>query len=131
MGTCLFCGKSLALERDLEGHWQVICPWCSMRGPIGVTMKNAEDLYLKGIGNLDWLRVKWQRDWARFRAVDANGKLFEYEFKPVLNEWDTGWEAKKGRIGHVADLKGPDWKQSLEERPRIDTDVTTEYTEKS
>jgi len=61
--------------------------------------------------------TKWKNKWARWRAVNANSVLVEYELKPFVEE--TFWKCSGGNNQVIS--SGHDttnWEESLEERPR-------------
>jgi len=57
--------------------------------------------------------IPWVNDWAKFRATDEDGKIFEFESRPSLHKDDGVWDSH-GRMSQVYPVPG--WESSLEER---------------
>lgn len=52
--------------------------------------------------------------WAKWVAMDANGDVYVYEEKPVIDAPTHRWNSVKGRIESIAeDAPDLDWKDSL------------------
>ena len=63
--------------------------------------------------------TEWTHDWARYRAVDADGSLHEYEDKPywVTTFWKVLTSVSQFKLVSI-DHDPTSWQNSLEERPR-------------
>ena len=60
---------------------------------------------------------EWTHDWASWRAVDADGRLFEYADLPTVVA--NMWRADKEDWYFVSTGHDPtNWRESLEKRPR-------------
>jgi len=62
------------------------------------------------------LPTKWTFDWARYRAINHFGELWEFDHKPIARRkvWHTTGDSEFISEGHDPS----NWKNSLEERPR-------------
>ena len=62
------------------------------------------------------LTTKWTFDWARYRAINHFGELWEFDHKPIAQRkvWHTTGDSEFISEGHDPS----NWKNSLEERPR-------------
>jgi hypothetical protein len=119
-------------QNEIEWYNNVIC---------GVDLSSDDYFYLVHQGELDFQWYKfasltdpnkthkplgpWVNDWARWRAVDSDGKLFEYERKPIIR-LSVVWDYPDRDILHYQSLfelisEGHDpanWENSLEKRKR-------------
>jgi hypothetical protein len=55
--------------------------------------------------------------WAQYRATDADGLAWWYEFAPRMERAIGQWLSKSGRV-EIARLPCTTWKDSLEMRPK-------------
>ncbi len=63
------------------------------------------------------LPTEWTHDWARWRAVDDNGELWEYEEKPHIQS--ACWSVLGDHLRLISAKHDPsNWENSLQERPR-------------
>ena len=58
--------------------------------------------------------MKWVNEWAKFRATDSNGEVFEHENRPEKNEFFWKSDDKTASVYKVSYDRN--WKNSLEER---------------
>jgi ribosomal protein L37AE/L43A len=64
----------------------------------------------------------WVNDWANWRAVDSDGRLFEYPERPGKN--DVVWTGSGVTFQHISNGHDPtNWENSLEERPKDDREA--------
>lgn len=115
--VCLFCGFRLTLERSLKDRWAVKCARCGFKGPDAEERDEPMRQYANTVEKIP-TELKWLNDWARWRAADENGNIFEYEFAPVRREYD--WYVADGRFELVFVGLGINWKNSLEKREECD-----------
>jgi hypothetical protein len=54
--------------------------------------------------------------WARWLAMDDTGSWVWFEKKPIIKDGRKFWETEEKYMCKFADF--PNWKQSLEERPK-------------
>ena len=66
--------------------------------------------------------TEWINDWAEWRAIDPDGRLFEYKTRPYAGK--TAGEAKEWLVNnkYYSPISGghdpTNWEDSLEQRPR-------------
>lgn len=57
--------------------------------------------------------IPWKNDWAKYRAMDLDGRVFEFEKKPELY-LDYGYWSAKGKFDEVSNFDH--WHETLEKR---------------
>jgi hypothetical protein len=106
----------------------------------GVDVDHQSLIFLAGVKeNIDWydqasltdpnkkyapIPTEWTHDWARFRALDDNGELWEFAEKPKkeIDPVTMRWISIFGVTSLISRGHDPsNWENSLEERPRKQT----------
>lgn len=70
------------------------------------------------------MKPNWENapDWARYLAMDKDGRWHWYEHKPVAR-FTIWWEHRAGRKQAVP-MFYQDWRDTLEEKPNKSIDTT-------
>ena len=61
-------------------------------------------------------------EWARYAAVDRNGKGYMYSYKPILGK--TIWGCIDGNEHYIGEYDASEWEKSLVERPVTEEEAT-------
>ena len=69
--------------------------------------------------NIKWPRWDTAPAWANYRAADADGAVYWYEYQPEGQT--TYWEATLGLVAYAGDVKlnGTIWNYTCEFRPQV------------
>lgn len=74
------------------------------------------DLLLADKPQPNLVETHWNNIWAKYRAIDRDGEIYEYEEEPDLDAGNRQWSVSSGKsmsVGHMNELN---WVNTLEVR---------------